>query len=394
MRSPIPHLRACAVLVALLCGTTATALAQTAPPVPTTPVTQPAANSSPTRPDMAIDAALRAQVIATLVPKMRASYVFPDVAEKMVAAVLAHDKRGAYNNDATANAFCDRLTTHLQEVSHDKHIRVRLFPDSLPEDIPLAEQASTKQSAAEREKELATARLFNYGVEKFERLPANIAYLALNAFVDLGYSGEALAAAMTLVADSEALIIDLRANRGGDPATVALVTSYLFDAGEPVHLNDLYYRWSGQTQQYWTHAWVPGKRFGASKPVYVLTSDHTFSAGEEFTNNLKVLKRATIVGATTRGGANPGGSFKLADRVGIFIPTGRAINPITKTNWEGTGVTPDVAVPPDQALLTAQVMAMQPLVAKQADAWRRDAAAKILADLQAKLDAMKTAPQK
>lgn len=350
--------------------------------------------SSPTRPDMPIDAALRAQVIATLAPKMRASYVFPDVAEKMVTALLAHDKRGAYNNDTTANAFCDRLTTHLQEVSHDKHIRVRLFSDTLPDDIPLAEQATTKPSAAEREKELATARLFNFGVEKFERLPANIAYLALNAFVDLAYSGEALAAAMTLVADSEALIIDLRGNRGGDPATVALVTSYLFDAGEPVHLNDLYYRWSGQTQQYWTHAWVPGKRFGASKPVYVLTSERTFSAGEEFTNNLKVLKRATIVGATTGGGANPGGMFKLADRVGIFIPTGRAINPVTKTNWEGTGVTPDVAVLPERALLTAQIMAMQPVAAKMADPWRKEAATKILTDLQAKLDAMKTPTQK
>lgn len=388
MRHPLSQLCASVLLVALLCG--ATAQAQT-------PSTAPAAQpgmSSPTRPDMPIDAALRAQVIATLAPKMRASYVFPDVAEKMVTALLAHDKRGAYNNDTTANAFCDRLTTHLQEVSHDKHIRVRLFSDSLPDDIPLAEQATTKPSAAEREKELATARLFNFGVEKFERLPANIAYLALNAFVDLAYSGEALAAAMTLVADSEALIIDLRGNRGGDPATVALVTSYLFDAGEPVHLNDLYYRWSGQTQQYWTHAWVPGKRFGASKPVYVLTSERTFSAGEELTNNLKVLKRATIVGATTGGGANPGGMFKLADRVGIFIPTGRAINPVTKTNWEGTGVTPDVAVLPERALLTAQIMAMQPVAAKMADPWRKEAATKILADLQAKLDAMKTPTQK
>lgn len=393
MPYPLNPLSACAVLVALLCSSAA-ALAQTAPPAPKAPPTQPAASSTATRPDMPIDAALRAQVIATLAPKMRASYVFPDVAEKMVAAVLAHDKRGAYNNDTTANAFCDRLTAHLQEVSHDKHVRVRLFSDTLPEDVPLAEQATAKPSAAEREKELATARLFNFGVEKFERLPANIAYLALNGFVDLGYSGEALAAAMTLVADSEALIIDLRANRGGDAATVALVTSYLFDAGEPVHLNDLYYRWSGQTQQYWTHAWVPGKRFGASKPVYVLTSERTFSAGEEFTNNLKVLKRATIVGATTGGGANPSGMFKLADRVGIYIPIGRAINPVTKTNWEGTGVTPDVAVPPDQALLTAQVMAMQPVVAKQTDPWRKEAAAKIFTDLQAKLDAMKAAPQK
>lgn len=194
---------------------------------------------------------------------------------------------------------------------------------------------------------------------------------------------------MTLVADSEALIIDLRRNGGGDPATVALITSYLYDAGDPVHLNNLYYRWSNQTQQYWTHAWVPGKRFGGSKPVYALTSGHTFSAAEEFANNLKVLKRATIVGATTGGGANPSDSFKLAEHMRIFIPTGRAINPVTKTNWEGTGVIPDVAVPQEQALLTAQIMAMQPLVAKLAEPWRKEGPAKVLAELQAKLDAMK-----
>ena len=121
----------------------------------------------------------------------------------------------------------------------------------------------------------------------------------------------------------------------------------------------------------------------------MLTSGRTFSAAEEFANNLKILKRATIVGTTTTGGgANPGGMFKLAEHVSLFIPTGRAINPVTKTNWEGTGVTPDVAVPQKQALLTAQILAMQPLVNKQTDPWRKEAAANVLAEIQAKLDAM------
>jgi len=230
-------------------------------------------------------------------------------------------------------------------------------------------------------------------LEKFEHLPGNIAYLELGGFLNAETSGDALAAAMTLVADSDALIVDLRRNGGGDPATVALISSYLFD-GEPVHLNDLYYRWSGQTQQYWTHAWVPGKRYGADKPVYVLTSGRTFSAAEEFTNNLKTLRRATIVGATTGGGANPGDVFKLAEHVGVFIPTGRAINPITKTNWEGTGVTPDVAVPQEQALLTAQIMAMRPLVEKLTDPWRKEGASKALAELQAELDHLKATATK
>lgn len=389
MRNPLSPLRATALLVALLCSAAAQAQTQ-----PTASTPKPAMNKPAQQPDMAINAAQRTQAIATLVTKMRANYIFPDVAEKMAAALLAHDQRGAYNNDTSTTAFCERLTAHLQDISRDKHIRVRFSLDRLPEDIPLAEQANTKPSTAEREKELAMERARNFGVEKFERLPANIGYLDLNGFMSASNSGETLAAAMTLVADSDALIIDLRRNTGGDPATVALVISYLYDAGEPVHLNDLYYRWNNQTQQFWTHAWVPGKRFGGSKPVYVLTSGRTFSGAEEFANNLKVLKRATIIGATTGGGAHPVDIFKLADHIGISIPIGRAINPVTKTNWEGTGVTPDVAVPQEQALLTAQIMAMQPLVAKLAEPWRREAAAKILAELQAKLDAMKVAAPK
>ena len=344
------------------------------------------------RPDAALDQAQRTQIIVTLAQKMRANYVFPDVAEKMAAAVLAHDKQGQYNADTSANAFCEHLTTDLREVSHDKHIRLRYSPDIEPEDIPSAEKAKYKPSPAEREKELAMDRQRNFGVEKFEHLPGNIGYLELGGFLNAETSGDALAAAMTLVADSDALIIDLRRNGGGDPATVALISSYLFD-GDPVHLNDLYYRWSGQTQQYWTHSWVPGKRYGLNKPVYVLTSGRTFSAAEEFTNNLKTLKRATIVGATTGGGANPGDGFKLAEHVGVFIPTGRAINPITKTNWEGTGVTPDVAVPQEQALLTAQILALRPLVEKLTDSWRKESGNKLLAELQGKLDQMKTTAQ-
>ncbi len=367
------------VTMVLLCG--ASAFAQS-PPGPNTA----------SRPDAALDQAQRTQIIATLAQKMRANYVFPDMAEKMANAVLANDKRGAYAADSSANALNEHLTADLQGVSHDKHIRLHFSPDSLPDDIPSADKAKFKPSAAEREKDLAMVRQRGYGIEKIEHLPGNIGYVELRGFFNMETSGESLAAAMSLVADSDALIIDLRRNGGGDPATVALVSSYLFD-GEPVHLNDLYYRWSDQIQQYWTHAWVPGRRFGLDKPVYVLTSERTFSAAEEFSNNLKTLKRATIVGATTGGGANPGDMFKLAEHVGIFIPTGRAINPITKTNWEGTGVAPDVAVPQEQALLTAQILAMRPLVEKLTDPWRKEGANKMLADLQGKLDQMKAAPK-
>jgi C-terminal processing protease CtpA/Prc len=156
---------------------------------------------------------------------------------------------------------------------------------------------------------------------------------------------------------------------------VAYVCSYLFD-DEPVHLNDLYFRPSNETRQYWTSPSLPGKRY-LNRPVYVLTSKNTFSGAEEFSYNLKNLKRATIVGETTGGGAHPGGTERLGDYFTAFIPSGRAINPITKTNWEGTGVEPDIKVAADDALKTAHVDALGKLIEKsksdQDKKWLADA---------------------
>ncbi|MDP8979977.1 MAG: S41 family peptidase [Acidobacteriota bacterium] len=198
----------------------------------------------------------------------------------------------------------------------------------------------------------------NFGFEKVERLQGNIGYLDLRGFMEAQWGSETAVAAMNFLANTDALIIDLRQNGGGDPAMVALITSYLFSPGEEVHLNDLYWRPSNETHQWWTLPYVPGRRY-ANKPVYVLTSNRTFSAAEEFTYNLKNLKRATIIGETTGGGAHPGGMERLSEHFMAFLPSGRAINPISKTNWEGTGVTPDVAVPAADALTTATAAALR-----------------------------------
>lgn len=347
----------------------------------------PATNAAPpARPDASIDAATRHQVVETLANKMVTNYVFQDIGEKMAKSLREHEKRGDYNQLVSANAFGEMLTTHLREISHDKHIRVMYSDRPVPEDTP----PGAKPDAAEIEQMVAHEKFRNYGVGKFERLPGNIALLELNGFADPEYGGEVVSAAMSLAANADALIVDLRRNGGGDPAMVALVCSYLFE-GEPVHLNDLYYRRNNETRQYWTHAYVPGKRFGGSKPVYVLTSERTFSGAEEFSYNLKNLKRATLIGATTGGGANPGDMFKVGKHFGVFIPTGRAISPITRTNWEGTGVTPDIAVPADQALLTAQILASKAVVQKMKDPQLKAMTESKIAQLQADLDKMKAA---
>ena len=197
----------------------------------------------------------------------------------------------------------------------------------------------------------------NHGFTKVERLPGNIGYIDFRGFMDPDLAADTVAAAMNFVNGTDALIIDMRNNGGGNPAMVAFVCSYLFGP-EPVHLNDLYWREGNRTDEFWTRKEVPGKRY-LNKDVYVLTSKRTFSGAEEFTYNLKNLKRATIIGETTGGGAHPGGGFRINEHFGMFVPTGRAISPITKTNWEGTGVTPDIDVPADQALVVARLMALK-----------------------------------
>jgi C-terminal processing protease CtpA/Prc len=190
-------------------------------------------------------------------------------------------------------------------------------------------------------------------------MEGNIGYLDLRGFVDTRFGGETAVAAMNFLANASALIIDLRNNGGGSPSMIQLITSYLY-SGEPVHLNNFYYRPANENTQTWTLPHVQGKR-RPDIPVYVLTSSRTFSAAEEFTYNLKNLKRATIIGETTGGGAHPGGTMPATERFTVWVPTGRAINPITNTNWEGTGVKPDIEVKADEALFIAHLKALEGL---------------------------------
>jgi C-terminal processing protease CtpA/Prc len=306
----------------------------------------------PEQPDLAIDAATRTQVIDGVLKRLNDSYVFPEVAKKMEQSIRERVGKKEYDQITSAKEFATKLTSDLQAVSNDKHLRVRYSNRPIPERGPQREPTAADRE--ERKRELAW---MNHGFSKVERLPGNIGYLEFFNFMDEELGADTVAAAMNFINGTDALIIDMRNNGGGNPGMVALVCSYLFGP-EPVHLNDLYWREGNRTDEFWTKKEVAGKRY-VNKDVYVLTSKRTFSGAEEFSYNLKNLKRATIVGETTGGGAHPGGGFRITEHFGMFVPTGRAISPITKTNWEGTGVTPDVAVPAEQALLTARVMALK-----------------------------------
>ena len=337
----------------------------------------------PDQPDMAVDAPTRSAIIDNAIKLLNESYIFPETAAKMEKALRDHQANKDYDGITSSAKFATTLTEHLQAISHDKHLRVRYIAETVP-----PENATHEPSPEEIAHFRQMVRETNCGFERAERLPGNIGYLDLRGFNPAEFCADTATAAMNFLSNSDALIIDIRHNGGGDPAMVALITSYLYD-GEPVHLNDLYFRTDNSTHQWWTLPYVPGKRLGQARPVYVLTSNRTFSAAEEFTYNLKNLKRATIVGEVTGGGANPGGMRRLSDHFAVFIPTGRAINPITKTNWEGTGVKPDVEVPADNALKVAQISALKKVLETADNPVRKAAINRELDKLQKDLDSGK-----
>lgn len=298
-------------------------------------------------PDAPVDAATRSKVIDDAIEALQKSYVFPEVAARMADDVRARQARGEYDSLGQSRAFARALTEHFQAVSRDKHLRV-VFG------APPGASATGGSGHARM-----MPRFENEGFEKVEKLPGNIGYVEVRTFLGQDAWDEKAAEVMSQLADTDALIVDLRRNGGGSPHRVAALSSYLFE--QPTHLNSLYWREGDRTDDFWTTKSVKGKRFGQSKPVYVLTSKRTFSGAEEFAYNLKNLKRATIVGETTGGGAHPGGMRTLAGDFRIFVPTGRAISPITKTNWEGTGVAPDIATNADEALERAKALALKAL---------------------------------
>ena len=298
-------------------------------------------------------------VIDSISSKLNSTYVFPETAKNMADKLKTNLKAGDYAGISDPQAFATRLTDDLQGVSKDKHINVRFDPEGIAE----RQQAVTPaDSIAFRNRYIAGMKRNNFGFKEIKILGGNIGYLDLRNFSDVSYGGETAVAAMNFLSSADAIIIDLRYNGGGSPSMIQLISSYLFGP-EAVHLNNFYWRPTDSNSQTWTLPHVSGNR-SADTPVYVLTSNRTFSAAEEFSYNLKNLKRATLVGETTGGGAHPGGTVIATDRFTIWVPTGRAINPITNTNWEGTGVSPHIEVKAEDALTVAHMKALETFAAK------------------------------
>ena len=292
------------------------------------------------------------EIVTKAMELLRANYVFPDEAERAAAAIEARLAAGEYDG-LDEITLTDRVTGHLQDITGDKHLRLRLGGGPGPRREP--------PKRPDREKMRKMGRLDNFGIRRVERLNGNVGYIDLRRMAVPANAGPAIAAAMELVAGTYALIIDMRHNGGGAPEGVVFWCSYLFD-GEPTHLNDIFRADTGETRQFWTLPYVPGTRY-PDPPVYVLTSERTFSGGEDLCYTLQALGRAQVIGETTGGGAHPTRPFPVSPAVHIGIPFARSVNPVTGTNWQGTGVVPEVAVPEAQAYDVAYARALEHVLA-------------------------------
>ena len=316
-----------------------TPLAAAGPAAPGQPPA-PAGDAGPARPapDLAapFDAAARHAIVVVVAKAMRDDYVEPEVGARAAAAIEKASGAGAYDALDTRAAFAARLTADLAAVAHDKHLAVS-DPGAAPPGPPPQPPPASES-----------------GVVRADRLAGNIGYIEIVGFPPPVAFKAPLDRAMAALADTRAVIVDMRRNGGGHPLGVAYLVSFFVDARTPVHIMDILWRKPGttdyRTDQNFTSP-TPTSYLG--KPVYVLTSARTFSGGEEFCYDMQTLKRAVLVGETTGGGANPGGARQLGAGLVMFLPMGKGLSPITGANWEGVGVKPDIAVPADQALKVA-----------------------------------------
>jgi len=267
---------------------------------------------------------------------VRSHYVFPDIAEQIAEALAAVELDGGAEADAAT------LTAALQSVNGDRHLRVRHYPEGVP---PEDDEADVRAWLAELALEQGP------GISEVRRLAGNVGLLSIGPIIlSPEHVGPAAAAAFTLLRGVARLVIDLRDCVGGVPESVALIVSHL-TGDEPVHLQDLVHRDGTVTSSYTTPTVSP--RLPADVPVVVLTSQRTFSGGEELAYDLQALGRARTVGETTGGGAHPREAFDLTPHLQLHVPIARSINAVTGTNWEGVGVMPDLACPAEEALSRA-----------------------------------------
>ena len=307
----------------------------------------------------------RAATIDAVLRLLKDKYAYPEIALQMEAAIRERQKRGEYDSIADGNRLAEKLTADLRAVFDDRHLRMSFSAKSIP--------AQSSRAGAPTPEEIAAARMRqrreNFGLQKVEILKGNVGLIKLNYFAPLDWAAEAYAAALNVVADTDALIIDVRDNGGSmDINTIPFFCSYLFES--PVQIGDIFVRETNETRQLWTYARVAGRKY-VDKPVYVLTANRTASGAEAFVGQLKRLRRATLVGEVTAGATMPGGTFRVNENFSIWISTGRSVKGAAAN--ENKGVAPDIPTVREKAFGEAYRLALEKLSENaQDEEWKNE----------------------
>jgi hypothetical protein len=305
-------------------------------------------------------------LIDSLDNALSSRYIFPDKAALMMSSIRKNFKSGAYGKPANRAELSRLLQTDLQEACKDGHLSIAYNPYIASDIEHFVPDTARNREAYEQNIEIA--RQDNFSFKKAEVLPGNIGYLRWDVFSEFVDDGKpTVEAALRFVAGTSALIIDMRNNGGGSPDMVLQLQSYFFD--HKTRMNDIIGR-NNDTIKRWTDPATTDLRM--HMPVYILTSGWTFSGAEDFTYGLKYAGRAIVVGDTTGGGAHPTQAFSIGQGFVVFIPNQRSYNHTTHTDWEGTGVWPDAAVPADQALEKAQSLIYTQLLSKTTEPRKKD----------------------
>lgn len=277
--------------------------------------------------------------IETLIDRMTGYYLDADVAATVAEVFRAGLLAGRYAGCSDEESFAALATRDAQSVNGDLHLTV------VPSIHPV--RAGPGDVVAERGHTQLEADLAGGGFSRVDRLPGNVGLVEMSRFFDTALAGRQAVAAMHLVASADALIIDLRGCPGGEPSMVCLVAGYLFDA--QTQLDSLYFPAEQRTEQLWTPAYIEPPAFGATKPLYVLVGGGTYSAAEALAYDLQQYGRGVVIGARTAGAANFDYRYRVSEHLMFSVPSGYPVNPVSGTHWERTGVTPDVAVPVEDA---------------------------------------------
>lgn len=307
------------------------------------------------RPEVVVDRAMQVEAVDRLVAALNEHYIFPDKARQMEAVLRQRQQEGKYDGVKDGERLAKQLTADLHGVMRDRHMEVGFRPGLVLPHEGNGPPASTQAEWEEQNNvliRLIMGIVARRDVEKVERLGSNIGYLKISGFPPPWLVAGKFGAAMDELAETDGLILDLRQNGGGGTESAALLISYFVD--QRTRLNEVWDRHTGATMQHWTTDKLDGRRYGSRKPVFILVGPHTMSAGEDFAYTMQAMKRATVIGERTWGGANPAIPHRIGEHFFVTIAGRRVINPITRSNWEGVGVIPDIPAALDKALAVAQ----------------------------------------